>query len=216
MTLRLYMHPLASYCWKTLIALYEADIPFEREIVDLQDPEKRAEFLKLNPLGKFPVLVDEDAGKAFPESTIIIEYLAAKYPSAAKLVPADKDLALRVRLSDRFYDNYVHEKMQRIVGDRLRPADKKDPTGVEQARFDLDVALGLVDRDMENGGWATGMTFTMADCAAAPALFYANEVAPFGDKHKGCARYLERLAARPCFMRVLAEAEPYFRMFPKS
>ena len=216
MTLRLYMHPLASYCWKTLIALYEADIPFDREIVDLQNPEVRAEFLKLNPLGKFPVLVDEAAGKAFPESSIIIEYLASKYPSAAKLIPADRELALRVRLSDRFYDGYVHEKMQKIVADRLRPQNQKDPTGVEQARFDLETALALVDRDMENGGWATGMTFTMADCAAAPALFYANEVAPFGDKHPGCSRYLERLAARPCFMRVLAEAEPYFKMFPRS
>lgn len=216
MTLRLYYHPLASYCWKALAALYEADIPFEREIVDLQNPQVREQFLKLNPLGKFPVLVDEANGKGFPEATIIIEYLAMKYPSAAKLVPADKELALRVRLSDRFYDNYIHEKMQRVVADRLRPADKKDPTGVEQALFDLETALDLVDRDMANGGWATGMTFTMADCAAAPALFYANEVAPFGDRHPGCQRYLERLAARPCFMRVLAEAEPYFNMFPRS
>ena len=106
--------------------------------------------------------------------------------------------------------------MQRIVGDRLRPADKKDPAGVEQSLFDMQTALDLVDRDMEHGGWATGMTFTMADCAAAPALFYANEVAPFGDDHPGAKRYLERLAARPCFMRVLAEAEPYFKMFPRN
>src|SRR5262245_13821563 len=150
MTLRLYYHPLASYCWKALVALYEADIPFEREIVDLQNPEVREQFLKLNPLGKFPVLVDEASGKGFPEATIIIEYLAMKYPSAAKLIPQDKDLALRVRLSDRFYDNYIHEKMQRVVADRLRPADKKDPTGVEQALFDLETALDLVDRDMAN------------------------------------------------------------------
>ena len=216
MTLRLYMHPLASYCWKALIAFYEADVPFEREIVDLRDEKQRADFLQLTPLGKFPILVDESAGKAYPESTIIIEYLAMKYPAAAKLIPADRDLALRVRLSDRFYDNYIHEKMQRIVADRLRPADQKDPAGVAQARFDLETALTLVDQDMESGGWATGLTFTMADCAAAPALFYANEVAPFGDKHPGCARYLDRLAARPSFMRVLAEAEPYFSMFPRS
>src|SRR5689334_14603323 len=216
MTLRLYMHPLASYCWKALIALYEADVPFERQIVDLRDEKERNDFLKLTPLGKFPILVDEEAGKGYPEATIIIEYLAMKFPAAAKLVPADRDLALRVRLSDRFYDNYVHAKMQQIVGDRIRPADKKDPFGVEQAHFDLETALSLVDRDMESGGWATGLTFTMADCAAAPALFYSNEVAPFGDKHPGCKRYLERLAARPSFMRVLAEAEPYFSMFPRS
>jgi glutathione S-transferase len=216
MTLRLYYHPLASYCWKVLIALYEADIPFEREIVDLSDPAQRDAFNKLTPLGKFPVLVDETAGKGYPESSIIIEYLALKYPSAAKLIPADRDLALRVRLSDRFYDGYIHEKMQKIVLDRLRPADKKDAMGVEQAHFDLQTALDLVDRDMVDGGWATGMTFTMADCAAAPALFYANEVAPFGERHPGARRYLERLAARPCFMRVLAEAEPYFKNFPRS
>ncbi len=216
MSLRLYMHPLSSYCWKTLIALYEAEVPFEHEIVDLQDPDARERFVRMTPLGKFPVIVDEEAGKAFPESSIIIEYLAGKYPSAAKLLPADRDLALRVRLSDRFYDLYVHDKMQRIVGDRLRPEGQKDPTGVARYHAELEIALALVDRDMASGGWATGLTFTMADCAAAPALYYANQVAPFGERHPGAARYLDRLIARPSFQRVLAEAQPYFDMFPKS
>lgn len=216
MALKLYYHPLSSYCWKVLIALYEAGIPFEPEIVDLGDPEARERFIRLTPLGKFPVLVDEEAGKGFPESSIIIEYLAMKHPSAAKLIPADRDLALRVRLSDRFYDLHVHDKMQRIVGDRLRPADKKDAFGVEKLRNELEISLALVDRDMGEGGWATGLTFTMADCAAAPALYYANQVAPFGENHAGAARYLDRLIARPSFARVLAEAEPYFAMFPKS
>jgi glutathione S-transferase len=216
MALKLYYHPLSSYCWKVLIALYEADVPFEPEVVDLGDPEARERFIRMTPLGKFPVLVDEEAGKGFPESSIIIEYLAMKNASAAKLIPADRDLALRVRLSDRFYDLHVHDKMQRIVGDRLRPADKKDAFGVEKLRNELEIALSLVDRDMGEGGWATGLTFTMADCAAAPALYYANQVAPFGEKHAGAARYLDRLIARPSFARVLAEAEPYFAMFPKS
>lgn len=216
MTLRLYYHPLASYCWKVLIALYETGVPFEPELIDLQDPDARERFVRMTPLGKFPVLVDETSGKGFPESSIIIEYLAGKFPAAAKLIPADRDLALRVRLSDRFYDLYVHEKMQKIVGDRIRPAGEKDPSGVERARIELEIALSLVDRDMGEGGWATGLTFTMADCAAAPALYYANQVAPFGDKHAGAARYLERLMSRPSFARVLAEAEPYFAMFPKS
>lgn len=216
MTLRLYMHPLSSYCWKTLIALYEADVPFEQEIVDLQDPDARERFVRMTPLGKFPVIVDEAAGKAFPESTIVIEYLASKYPAAARLLPADPDLALRVRLSDRFYDLYIHDKMQRIVGDRLRAEGQNDPTGVAKYRAELEIALALVDRDMASGGWATGLTFTMADCAAAPALYYANQVAPFGDNHPGAARYLDRLIARPSFARVLAEAQPYFDMFPKS
>jgi len=216
MALRLYMHPLSSYCWKTLIALYEAGVPVEKEIVNLQDPEEREWFVRMTPLGKFPVLADEDAGKTFPESTIIIEYLAMKYPEAARLIPADRDLALRVRLSDRFYDLYVHDKMQRIVGDRIRPADQKDPAGVARHRAELEIALALVDRDMAEGGWATGLTFTMADCAAAPALYYANQVAPFGENHPGAARYLDRLMARPSFARVLDEAQPYFAMFPRD
>lgn len=216
MTLRLYMHPLSSYCWKTLIALYDTGVPFEQEIVDLQDPEARERFVRMTPLGKFPVIVDEDAGKAFPESSIIIEYLAVKYPAAARLIPTDKDLALRVRLSDRFYDLYVHDKMQRIVADRIRPADQKDPAGVARYHAELEIALALVDRDMAEGGWATGLTFTMADCAAAPALYYANQVAPFGDRHPGAARYLERLMARPSFARVLEGAAPYFAMFPRD
>ncbi len=216
MGLRLYYHPLASYCWKALIALYEGGVAFEPELIDLQDPEARERFVRMTPLGKFPVLVDEEVGKGFPESSIIIEYLAMKHPGAAKLIPADRELALRVRLSDRFYDLYVHEKMQKIVGDRIRPEGRKDPEGVERARGELEIALSLVDRDMGEGGWATGLTFTMADCAAAPALYYANQVAPFGDSHPGAARYLERLMARPSFARVLAEAEPYFAMFPRS
>jgi glutathione S-transferase len=216
MALVLYYQPLASYCWKILIALYESGVEFEREIVDLQNPEKRAEFLKLTPLGKMPVLVDEDAGRGFPEATINIEYLAMTFPEAAKLIPQDRDLALRVRLSDRFYDNYVHAPMQKIAGDRLRPADRRDPHGVEMARADLEHALTLVDRDMKDGGWATGLAFTMADCSAAPALYHADTVAPFAGRHPGAARYLDRLKERPSFARVLKEAEPYLSNFPQG
>ena len=216
MSLRLYYHPLSSYCWKVLIALYETGVAFEGEIVDLSDPEARERFVRMTPLAKFPVLVDEEAGKGFPESSIIIEYLAMKNPGSARLIPTDRDLALRVRLSDRFYDLYVHDKMQKIVGDRLRPAGAKDPTGVAKWQDELEIALSLVDRDMAEGGWATGLTFTMADCAAAPALYYANQVAPFGDRHAGAARYLDRLMARPSFARVLEEAAPYFANFPRE
>ena len=155
--------------------------------------------------------------RRFPESSIIIEYLATKYPAAAKLLPADQDLALRVRLSDRFYDLYVHDKMQRIVGDRIRPEGAEGSVRRrEAARTSWRSRCALVDRDMGAGGWATGLTFTMADCAAAPALYYANQVAPFGDDHPGAARYLDRLIARPSFARVLEEAAPYFDMFPKG
>lgn len=216
MALRLYYHPLSSYCWKALIALYETETPFEKEIVELSDADARERFVRMTPLAKFPVLVDEEAGKGFPESSIIIEYVAMRQAGAARLIPADRDLALRVRLSDRFYDLYVHDKMQKIVGDRLRPEGSKDAYGVAKWQDELEVALSLVDRDMTEGGWATGLTFTMADCAAAPALYYANQIAPFGDRHPGAARYLERLMARPSFARVLEEAAPFFASFPRE
>ncbi len=214
MALVLYYHPLASYCWKVLIALYESGVEFEKEIVDLGNPQSKAEFLKLTPLGKMPVLVDEEAGLGFPESTIVIEYVALNYPRAAHLIPTDPNLALRVRLSDRFYDNYVQTPTQKIIGDRLRPPNRRDSHGVAQARDDLEIALQLVDRDMKDGGWATGPAFTMADCAAAPALFYADKVAPFGANHAAAARYLERLQERPSVARTIAEAKPYFHMVP--
>ncbi len=132
-----------------------------------------------------------------PESSIIIEYLAKHYPGKSKLVPADEDLARQTRLSDRFFDLYVHMPMQRIVAERLRPAGKGDPFGLEQAKTQLQTALGMVERDMAAKTWAMGDAFTMADCAASPALFYADQVIPFGDSHKNAAAYLSRLKARP-------------------
>ena len=215
MSLRLYYHPLASFCWKALIALYETGTPFEPIIVDLGDATSRAEFLKVWPMGKFPVLRDEAAGRTIPESSIIIEYLAQHHPGRAQLVPADADLAREVRLRDRFHDLYVQEPMQKIVGDRLRPADQKDPYGVAQAAAQLATSYGIIDREMAARTWATGSSFTMADCAAAPALFYADKVVPFGDDHRNVAAYLRRLTERPSFARVIEEAQPYFRLFPQ-
>jgi glutathione S-transferase len=129
-------------------------------------------------------------------------------------VPADPNLALQTRLRDRFYDLYVQEPMQKIVGDRLRPAGSKDPFGVEQARTLLRTAYDLIERDMASRTWAMGEAFGMADCAAAPALFYANRVLPFEDSHPHAARYLGRLRERPSFARVIEEAQPYFALFP--
>lgn len=215
MALTLYLHPLASYCWKALIALYESDTSFERHVVDLANEAARANFLKVWPVGKFPVLRDEARGRTIPESTIIIEYLAQYYPGRMRLIPTDVDLARETRLRDRFYDLYVHEPMQRIVGDRLRPADKKDPYGVEQARAQLRTSYGLIEGWMATQLWAVGDKFTMADCAASPALFYANKVLPFGDAHPNVAAYLSRLMQRPAFTRVIEEAQPYFHMFPQ-
>lgn len=214
MSLKFFFHPLASFCQKVLIALYENDTPFEPCLVDLGNEASIAAFRKLWPIAKMPVLRDEARNRTIPESSIIIEYLAQYYPGRTALIPADPDLALRTRLGDRFYDLYVHEPMQKIVGDRLRPAGKNDPHGVEAARALLRTAYGMIDEEMAAKTWAIGDAFSLADCAAAPPLFFANKLMPFGDGHKNVAAYFERLTARPSFARALKEAEPYMKLFP--
>jgi len=215
MSLTLYFHPLASYCHKVLIALYENDTPFKANNVDLSNPGERAALLELWPIGKFPVLRDDARDRTMPESTVIIEYLDRHYPGLTRFLPDDTDLALQTRLRDRFYDLYVHDPMQKIVGDRLRPEGGKDPHGVEDAKARLTTSYGMIDREMTTRTWAMGEAFSLADCAAAPALFYANEVFPIGEGQANAWAYLDRLKARPSYARVLKEAEPYFAMFPR-
>jgi len=211
MALALYYHPLASFCWKALIALYETEIAFEPRVIDLSKPEQRAELAALWPFAKFPVLYDRAREQAIPESSIIIEYLTQHHGSP--LIAQDPELAREIRLLDRFYDLYVHEPMQKIVGDKLRPEGKHDAHGVAEARTQLETAYALIDRQMATRRWAAGDTFSMADCAAAPALYYGNRVAPLG-RYQNAAAYLERLHARPSFARVFSEAQPYLPMFP--
>jgi glutathione S-transferase len=213
MSLTLHFHPLASYCHKALIALYENATPFTPSLVNLGDERERAALLKLWPIGKFPVLRDEARDQTIPESTIIIEYLDQHYQGRTRFIPEEAELALQTRLRDRFYDLYVHEPMQKIVGDRMRPQGRKDPHGVEEARARLRTSYRLIDQEMAAQTWAVGDRFGLADCAAAPALFYANEVLPFED-HASLKAYFGRLKARPSYARVLKEAEPYFAMFP--
>jgi glutathione S-transferase len=212
MSLTLHFHPLSSFCWKALIALYESDLGFEPKIVNLGDPADRAAFQAVWPLAKFPVLRDEARGQTVPESTIIIEYLAQAYPSAAALVPTDPDLAWQTRLRDRLIDSYVHLPFQQIVSERLRPEDKKDPFGVDRARAQVRQGYDLLE-PMIGDAWAMGETFTLPDCAALPALFYADYGVPLAE-WPGLSAYLGRLKARPSVARVLAEAEPYFQYFP--
>ena len=216
MSLTLYFHPLSSFCHKVLIALYENDTPFDGRIVDLSNPNSTAEFKATWPIGKFPVLRDAVKDRLIPESSIIIEYLDQHYPGRTRFLPTDPELARQTRFRDRFYDLHVNTPMQKIVTDRLRPADKHDPHGVEDARKQLYTALGIVDRAMTTNTWAMGDMFTMADCAAAPALFYADKVSALGDTHKNAARYLKRLMERPSYARALEEARPYFELFPKA
>ena len=215
MSLTLHYHPLSSFCHKVLVALYENDTPFTPLLVNLGEEASRAAFLKVWPIGKFPVLRDDARNQTIPESTIIIDYLDAHYPGKTRFVPQDRDLAWQVRLRDRFCDLYIHDPMQKIVGDRLRPAGSKDPFGVEQAKTRMRTAYGLMDKEMATLTWAAGETFTLADCAACPALFYADLTVPFKDTHKHLAAYFGRLLERPSFARAIEEARPYFHMFPK-
>ncbi|MBI1359186.1 MAG: glutathione S-transferase family protein [Alphaproteobacteria bacterium] len=215
MSFVLYHHPLSSYCWKVSIALYEADADFEARLVNLGDPAERAEYLTLSPFGKIPVLRDETAKRTLLETSLIIEYLAMTVPGAAGLLPAARELAFPIRAKDRFFDLYVNTPIGKIVTDRLRPQGGKDAIGVEAARNDLQTAIDIVEREMaDSSAWAAGDTFTMADCAAAPALYYANKIEPFGDTHPNATAYLGRLTGRPSVARVIREAEPFFSMMP--
>ena len=216
MSLTLHFHPLSSFCHKVLIALYENGTPFTPQMVDLGDAAQRDAFRKLWPIGKFPVLRDEAHDRTVAESSIIIEYLDQHYPGKTRFIPADAEQAHATRMSDRFFDLHIHLHMQKIVGDRLRPADRKDPHGVDDARTRMATALGMVEQDMASRNWAAGETFTLADCAAAPALFYADKVAPLLPACPNVAAYLERLKQRPSYARALKEAEPYFQFFPKE
>jgi glutathione S-transferase len=214
MSLKLYSHPLASFCHKALMALYENHTPFEPVLVDFGDERSSAAFTAVWPLAKMPVLRDEARDQTVAEATVVIEYLDAYYPGPARFLPADPDLAWQTRMWDRIYDHYVQEPMQKIVTDRLRPSGRNDPFGVEQAKVQLRQVYGLIEQRMASRTWTMGDAFTLADCSAAPALFYANTVLPFGQTEEALQTYLDRLMARPSFARVLAEAEPYFGLFP--
>jgi glutathione S-transferase len=212
MKLILYAHPFASYCWKVLVALYENRTAFTYRSLGPEDPEAATELEALWPLKKFPVLVDE--GRPVIESTVIIEYLALHYPGPVRLIPADPQAALEVRFLDRYFDNYVMTPMSKIVADRLRPEDRRDAYGVEEARAALDRAYRWLDDAMAGRTWATGEHFTLADCAAAPSLFYADWAHPIGERFPRVRSYRARLLARPSVARTVDEARPFRHFFP--
>ncbi len=214
MSLTLLSHPLSSFCQKVLTGLYELAVPFTQRVVDLGNASERAALLALWPMGRFPVLCDERRGVTLPETSIILEYVAREYGRGAELLPADAERARDCRLKDRFFDLYVNVPMQKIVTDKLRPAGEHDEYGVARAKLELESAYGIADDWMRESTWAVGDAFTLADCAAAPALFYAQKVVPWGERYPHLAAYYTRLAERPSFARVLAEAEPYFALFP--
>jgi len=212
MALTLHMHPLSSYCHKALTALYELDVPFEAAFLDLGNQAERDAFFALWPIGKMPVLQDEAEGLVLPEVSIIIEWLNDRF--GGSLIPKDKAAALEVRLWDRIFDLHVHHHMQSFAAHLLRPEGQRDPLAVSIGTEKLNLAYDLIERRMAGREWAAGDAFSMADCAAAPALFYAEWRAPFGDR-PNLKAYLARLKARPSYARALKEAEPYFHMVPQ-
>jgi glutathione S-transferase len=214
MALVLHSHPLASFCQKVLVGLYELEVPFTARLVDLANPVDREALQGLWPVGKFPVLEDPERGEVVPESTIILEYLAERFSDRQGLVPRDPAARRGCRIRDRFYDAYVSLPMQKIVTDKLRPETERDAFGVAEAKGQLESAYAIADRWLADALWAAGADFTIADCAAAPALFYANQVKPFASEHVHLRAYFDRLRARPSFARVLEEAKPYWSLFP--
>jgi glutathione S-transferase len=210
MTLKLYAHPFSSYCQKVLIALYENGTPFE--YLTLDDAKNGAELETLWPIKKFPTLVD--AGRLILEASIIIEHLELHHPGPVRLIPKDPHAALNVRLMDRFFDNYIATPMQKIVLDRIRPEQDRDPYGVTEARTMLDKAYAWLDATLAGREWAIGATFSLADCAAAPSLFYADWAHPMGERFPRLRDYRRKLLARPSFARAVDEARPYRPHFP--
>jgi glutathione S-transferase len=211
MTLRLFAHPFSSYCWKVLIALYENATPFDYRALGPEHPEYGAELARLWPPAKFPLLVDGD--RPVIESSTIIEHLQLFHPGPVRLLPADPAEALEVRMLDRVFDNHVMANMQRVVIDAMRAPDSRDPADVEQAKAALDTIYRWLDERMATRDWAAG-DFSLADCAAAPSLFYADWVHRIGDRFPALARYRARLLARPSVARCVEEARPYRELFP--
>jgi glutathione S-transferase len=212
MALKLHSHPLSSYSWKVLIALHEKGLPFEAPMIDFGDPAARAAFESLWPTAKIPLL--EDDGRIIPETSIQIEYLDSHHPGRIVLLPAQAEARLEVRLWDRLFDLYVMNPMQDFVGQLLRPEAERDGATLAKSRGDLITAYRMIEDRIGDRTWAAGEDFSMADCAAAPALFYAAIVQPFPDDSPRLSAYFERLLARPSVERVIAEARPFFQYFP--
>lgn len=210
MSLTLYYHPLSSFCHKALIALYETGVEFEKRLINLSAPADRAELEALWPFAKFPLLQDHERKREVPEASLIIEYLDHVYPGTQPLIPTDWNDALTVRLWDRIFDNYIHLPMQQFVLNQFRPT--KIDMGREQST--ILTAYRTVDRHMATHTWVDSHGFGLADCAASPALFYANAIVPFPAELTHLQTYFDRLMQRPSIARVIEEAKPYFKHFP--
>lgn len=206
-----YGHPFSSYTWKALIALYVKEIEFEFRSVDPEFPEHMRELKTYWPIGKFPLLVHDN--QAYFESSVIIEYLDHLVPEP-RLIPTDFDAALKVRLFDRIFDHHVMNQMQEIVNDALRGPEHHLPIIIEQTYAKLETIYAWLDTQLAEGGGATPHGFTMADCAAAPSLFYADWIYRIAEKYESLRAYRARLLAHPAVARCVEEARPYRSYFP--
>ena len=211
MSLTLYAHPFAAYCWKVLIALYENATPFAYRVIE--DAEGWAELEALWPIRKFPLL--RDGKTSIVESSVIVEYLMLHHPGNAPMIPASADAALQARFLDRFFDNYVMTPMQTLVSDRMRTEKERDAKGVADARKMLDVAYAWLEARVTPETWLCG-GFSLGECSAAPALFYADWVHPIGDRFPGVCAFRRRVLSRPSVARVVDEARPYRKLFPQG
>ncbi len=212
MSLQLFAHPFSSYCQKVLIALYENDLPFELRLLSPEEEATGAEFQRLSPTGKMPLLLD--GNRPVIESSIIIEYLQQHHAGPVRLIPEAVEAALEVRMLDRSFDLYVMTPVQKAVGNRLRPEERRDAFGVEEAHALLERTYAWLNERLAGRTWAAGDSFSLADCAAAPALFYADWVKPIDTAFGHLRAYRQRLLERPSFARAVDEARPYRPLFP--
>jgi glutathione S-transferase len=212
MSLALFGHPFSSYTQKVLIALYENGTPFEFRSLGADGPQNAAEWLRRWPLRKFPLLVDGERNVV--ETSIIIEYLQLMHPGPVRLLPADPNVALDVRFLDRFFDLHVMDAVQHAVNGALSGDPVKRKDGLALAMTKLDLAYAWLEGQLEGRPWAAGPDFSMADCAAAPALFYADWTHRIGEAFPTLRAYRARLLARPSFARAVDEARQYRPLFP--
>ena len=205
----LYLHPLSSYCQKAETAFYEKGLTFETRMLDGSEPVA-GEFARLWPIGRFPILTDGD--RLIFEATSIIDYLDMRHPQT-RLVSEDPDVAVETRMWDRFFDNYINTPQQRLVFAAVgRDSDGVD--GGATLRASLETAYAVLDKRMASREWVVGDRFSLADCAAAPALLYADWTHPIPEHHRDLWAYRSRLIARPSYARALDEARPFRHYFP--
>lgn len=209
--LELYAHPFSSYSQKALIALYEYELDFEFKLLSPEVSANMATLETVGPFRRFPVLIDD--ATPLREATIIVEHLTLHHATGAPLAPTDPKAALDVRFMDRFFDNYIATPQQRIVYNALRPEGQRDPQGDDDARKLLDTAYAWLDDRMAGCDWAC-FDFSLADCSAAPQLFYSDWTHPISDRFPNVTAYRQRLLARPSFARCVEEARPYRAFFP--